>query len=118
MSDNLAKPVSGAVLARVLDVPSPGAAVFDFRAGDAIYSLILARSDEGVFAYENMCPHASYPLERPDGRVVVQAGRHLLCSAHAASFDLATGACTGGPAMGKALTRVGVIVAGDEIRMA
>jgi nitrite reductase/ring-hydroxylating ferredoxin subunit len=108
----------GALLARVKDVPQDGAAAFDFAEGEARFSLILARRGENVFAYENRCPHAGSPMERPDGRVIMQAGQFLICSVHAASFDVETGQCAGGPAIGRALIRVAISVADGEIRMA
>jgi nitrite reductase/ring-hydroxylating ferredoxin subunit len=115
---NPARPSPGALLARVTDVPQDGAAVFDFAEGDARYSLILARRGENVFAYENRCPHANSPMERPDGRVAMQAGQFLICSAHAASFDVESGQCVGGPAIGRTLIRVQISVADGEVRMA
>jgi len=94
---NPARPAPGARLALLIDIPDDGAAAFDFTHGEARWSVLLARCGDEVFAYENRCPHAGYPLERPDGRVVVQEKRYILCSAHGASFDRTTGACAGGP---------------------
>jgi nitrite reductase/ring-hydroxylating ferredoxin subunit len=117
MTDNPARPAPGSALARVADVPDAGAAVFDFAAGESRFSLLLARRGDGVFAYENRCPHAAYPLDRHDGRVVVQAGRFIVCAAHFASFELDTGACAGGPCNGAGLARVAVLVEDGWVRM-
>ena len=114
---NPARPASGTLLAKLDDIPDGEAHVFDFRAGPAIWSVILARRDGHVFAYENECPHAGHPLERPDGRVLMQEGRYLVCSAHGASFTVDDGECAGGPCGGDPLTAVAVVVADGEVRM-
>ncbi|HVY83887.1 MAG TPA: Rieske (2Fe-2S) protein [Caulobacterales bacterium] len=114
---NPARPPAGALIARLDDIPNPGAKAFDFRAGHAIWSVIVARRGEDVFAYENECPHAGYPLERPDGRVVMQSGRYLVCSAHGASFDVEDGECVGGPC-DDPLTVIAIAVRDGEVRLA
>ena len=118
MRHNPARPAAGALIARLADLPDASARAFDFRAGDAIFSLILARRGDAIFAYENECPHAGYPLERPDGRVVVQEGRFLVCSAHGASFRVDDGACAGGPCDDdEGLAPIAITVAHGEVRM-
>jgi len=107
---NAARPISGAVLARVADLPDNGAIALDFARGEQRFSVLLARRGDAVFAFENVCPHARYPLERPDGRVVVQQERYLVCSMHGASFEMSSGACAGGPCNGDGLTGVAIIV--------
>ncbi len=116
--DNPARPGAGALLARLEDLPDPGAVAVEFAAGEARFSLILARRGGEVFAYENRCPHAEMPLDRPDGRVAVAAGRFLICAMHGASFALETGACVGGPGAGAGLIPAPLDVKGGEIRLA
>lgn len=99
-------PPRGLELARAADVPDAGALVVD--AGGI--SLILTRRGDAVHAFRNKCSHADYPLQRADGRVLVQEGRFLVCGAHGASFELESGACAGGPCNGRGLTRVSIIV--------
>lgn len=119
MRQNPARPAPGAFLARFVDLPDPGAVAVDFAVGEMRYSLILARRGEALFAYENLCPHALYPLDRPDGRVVMQEERYLICAHHGASFALETGACVGGPcASEERLQRVIVRIDGGDVVMA
>jgi nitrite reductase/ring-hydroxylating ferredoxin subunit len=99
------------LLARVEDVPDGGALVVASEGG----ALILTRRGERVFAFRNRCPHAGYPLQRADGRILVQEQRYLVCGAHGASFDLETGACAGGPCNGAPLERVAVSVVGEDM---
>ncbi len=105
---NPARPAPGARLADVADIADPGAIVRDFRHGDALFSVLIARSGGRITAYENSCPHAQFPLERPDGRVVVLQGRYVLCAGHGALFAMEDGACAGGPGTGRGLTPIPV----------
>ena len=87
--------------------------------GDALLaadeSVIVTRCGERVSAFRNRCPHAGYPLQRGDGRIVVQAGRFMICGAHGASFHLETGACAGGPCNGEGLERVAIAVRDGKV---
>jgi nitrite reductase/ring-hydroxylating ferredoxin subunit len=111
-----ARPAAGAVLVRLGDLADGEARAIDFREGEALFAVIVVRRGDAALAYENVCPHLQMPLERPDGRVVVDPGGHLVCAMHGASFRVADGACMGGPAR-RALTpfavavRDGVVVA-------
>lgn len=49
-------------------------------------SVLLCRSDKGLFAVENLCSHQQAPLE--GGRV---RGVYLFCPKHSVRFDLRTG---------------------------
>lgn len=107
--------MSGKVLARVEDLADPCAVIVYI---DEHASLIVTRCGDAIAAFRNKCPHAGYPLQRADGRVVVQEGRYLVCAAHGASFGLSDGACAGGPCNGEGLERVQVYVRDGEVRVA
>lgn len=74
------------------------ARAFDARLGRRVWSVILVRLDGRLHAYENLCPHAGMPLDRPDGVVSLDLRGYLVCAAHLASFVVETGAFAGGPA--------------------
>jgi nitrite reductase/ring-hydroxylating ferredoxin subunit len=93
-----ARPAPGVRLIALAELEDPGARAVDYRVGEDLFSLIVARRGETVAAWLNLCPHALAPLDRFDGKVLIEEGRHLICSAHGASFDMTDGACTGGPA--------------------
>ena len=99
--------MSGQVLARVEDLADPCAVIVYI---DEHASLIVTRRGDAIAAFRNKCPHAGYPLQRADGRVVVQEGRFMVCAAHGASFGLSDGACAGGPCNGEGLERVEIVV--------
>ena len=112
---NPARPAPGAFLVRLADMPDPGAVALSFQSEGAHFSLLVARRANAAFAYENVCPHAGYPLQRAGGRVLVQEGRYLVCGAHGASFMLDTGACAGGPCNREGLTSFAVEVRGGAV---
>lgn len=95
----------GFALTRISAIADPGAIVC--YAGDT--PVIVTRSRGAVAAFHNVCPHAGYPLQRADGRILIQDGRFMVCGGHSASFTL-DGACAGGPCNGEGLTRVAVVV--------
>lgn len=95
----------GAQLARVDAIADPGAVVC--YAGDA--PIIITRSAGAIAAFHNVCPHAGYPLQRADGRILVQEARYMVCGGHGASFTF-DGACAGGPCNGEGLTRIRIVV--------
>lgn len=97
-------------LAKRDDVPDAGAIVVHAGEGDARVALILTRHASGISCFRNRCAHANYPLQRADGRIVVQEARYLVCAAHGASYTLTDGACAGGPCNGDGLERVAVVV--------
>ena len=99
--------MSGQVLARVEDLVDPCAVIVYI---DEHASLIVTRRGDAIAAFRNKCPHAGYPLQRADGRVVVQEGRFMVCAAHGASFALVDGSCAGGPCNGEGLERVEIVV--------
>jgi nitrite reductase/ring-hydroxylating ferredoxin subunit len=105
----------GLHLARLDALADPGAIVVDVAHDGWRHSLILTRRGERVAAFRNKCPHAGYPLQRADGRIVVQEGRYMVCGAHGASFTLDDGQCAGGPCNGDPLERVAIVVAGGAI---
>jgi nitrite reductase/ring-hydroxylating ferredoxin subunit len=74
--------------------------------GAARVSLILVMTDDGPRLWRNLCPHARWPLDTFDGRFLFAADGSLICAAHGALFDPATGACRGGPGRGEALAAV------------
>lgn len=104
----------GAVLTVLAEIDDPGAVLVDF----GLDSVIVTRRGDHVAAFRNRCPHAGYPMERPDGRIVVQDGRYIICTAHFASFRLEDGACAGGPCNGDGLERLAIELRDGVIRLA
>jgi nitrite reductase/ring-hydroxylating ferredoxin subunit len=94
---NAARPVAGTRLLATAAVPDDAGIVVDFAVGDSRWSVIVARDGDRFVAYENRCPHAGMPLDRPDGAVTIDLRGFLVCAAHLASFRLWDGGYAGGP---------------------
>ena len=105
-------PPAGTRLARLDDLPDPGARAAGGEGG----AVLLVRRGQEVTAWTNLCPHAALPLTLPDGRGLLHKAQTLVCPVHGASFDAGTGECTGGPAAGGRLRPVPVELVGGEIR--
>lgn len=99
----------GLVLAPLAALADPCAIVIDIEHDGSRHSVILTRRGDRISAFRNKCPHAGYPLQRADGRILLQENRYIVCRAHAASFTL-DGQCAGGPCNGEGLEGVAVDV--------
>ncbi len=100
----------GVQLARLDDLPEASALIVYAGSGEARVALILTRLHGVASCFRNRCAHANYPLQRADGRLLVQEARYLVCAAHGASYRLDDGACAGGPCNGAGLERVAIVV--------
>ncbi|MCK9284702.1 MAG: Rieske 2Fe-2S domain-containing protein [Rhodocyclaceae bacterium] len=90
-------------MAALDDVPMNGNKAFKINGR----SILLCKSDAGVFALENRCSHMFAELE--GGRV---RGAYLFCPKHSVRFDMRTGA-SGGTLTKVPLQTFAVTVAAD-----
>jgi nitrite reductase/ring-hydroxylating ferredoxin subunit len=88
----------------VWQIRNPGAKGFTYREGSALFAGLLIRKGKQVMGYEDLCPHAGWPLGTPDGKFLTRTGEHILCSAHGALFSLEEGLCVAGPCLGDRLS--------------
>ena len=65
--------------------------------------LIIWHQGDAIRVFKNACPHIGLPLETFQDRFLTADKKHLICSAHAATFNL-DGMCIAGPCPGKSLT--------------
>src|SRR5207253_11421666 len=76
-------------------------------------TMFVVRRD-GLHAYRNECPHwANTSMAWRKDAFLDRAGRHIVCAAHGAQFEIDTGVCTLGPCVGDALARVDLIASED-----
>jgi nitrite reductase/ring-hydroxylating ferredoxin subunit len=101
---------SGLALVRVEALADPCAIVVTPDGAQPFLSVVVTRRGAAIAAFRNKCPHAGYPLQRWDGRVMVQEGRFMVCGAHGASFTLEEGLCAGGPCNGDPLERIAIVI--------
>lgn len=71
-------------------------------------SIVLVRVDGATRAWLNVCPHAGRRLDYAPGKFLVSREGFLVCAAHGASFDMATGVCVSGPCKGASLRAVDI----------
>lgn len=74
-------------------------------------SLLLFQHQGEIHLFENICPHAAYPMT--DAKII---GSDLRCPMHGYLFDLNSGECTyytEGPC--RALRRFSLVEEGDKI---
>lgn len=87
-----------------LELIADGAARnFVLQIGEARFHGFAVRQGQDVHGYVDRCPHAGLPLAQQLDAYLAPGGDLIACSWHGALFDIATGACVGGPCVGQAL---------------
>ncbi|MBR9911711.1 MAG: Rieske (2Fe-2S) protein [Gammaproteobacteria bacterium] len=78
-------------------------------------TVFIVRSGDKVFAYEDKCPHYRGQTSLPwrKDAYLDPFGETIVCAAHGAHFEIATGLCTAGPCLGESLTRVPLQIRDD-----
>ena len=100
-------------LVRFDELDDPGSRGFD-PARQGRDSLLLVRRGGEVFAYLDACPHyGDTPMAWRKDAYLNSDGTRIVCHAHGAQFDIATGECLVGPCMGQRLTRLDTTVTED-----
>ena len=97
------------------ELADPGCQEFRIGEGDWPFRGFVVRQGEEVFAYQNYCVHAGHPLNWKPDEFLTADGKQLICASHGAVYDIASGACAGGPCRGKSLRTVAVEIRDGEI---
>lgn len=87
--------------------------VIQLRAG-RFHGFVVRRGAD-AFGYVDRCPHMRLPLARTLDDYLTPSGAMIACAWHGALFDIASGACLGGPCTGARLTPWPVVVAEDQL---
>ena len=80
-------------------------------------SIVVMRSAGRVWAYRNVCPHFSLPLNAQPNEFLIIGERRVMCAFHCAVFRFDDGLCIEGPAEGLRLDPVPVEIVGSEVRL-
>jgi nitrite reductase/ring-hydroxylating ferredoxin subunit len=94
---------------RLADLGERSAREFFIGEGDWPFRGIVVRRGNAVFAYANVCPHKSHPLNLADDDFLVDVGGQgqlLRCASHGALFVPESGLCVFGPCSGRELRRL------------
>ena len=101
---NLAEVIVGPLA----DLDDPGCKEFTIGDGDWPFKGFVVRRGDDVFAYQNFCVHVGHPLNWRPNSFLTPEGDRIICASHGALYDIASGACKGGPCRGRELRRVEV----------
>jgi len=102
------------LLCRVSDIPDGGARGFapDTGGNDKLFAV---RRGAAVYVYLNTCPHNWRPLDWAKDKFLACPGGDIVCFAHGAHFDVASGECTAGICEGQYLISVPARIANNEV---
>lgn len=76
---------------------------------------LLARKNNQIYAYANVCRHVPLTLDLGDGEVASANGTHFLCHHHGARYRIEDGHCEYGPCDGRSLIALEVVVEYGEL---
>lgn len=108
---------AGARLCRIEDIEDGGCLEVRCRAEPAP-SIVVMRSADRAWAYVNLCPHFSLPLNARPGEFLIDGSQRVMCAFHCAVFRFADGHCIEGPAVGMHLEPVPVNIENGEVVVA
>ncbi|BAN26108.1 Rieske (2Fe-2S) protein [Caballeronia insecticola] len=73
---------------------------------EAAPAVLVLRRGAQAWAYRNVCPHFSIPLNYEPDAFWTYDGGLLMCAHHSAMFRFEDGVCVDGPCEGASLVRV------------
>ena len=98
-------------LCRLDEIPDRTARGFD-PFGEGRDAVFVVRKGDTLKAYRNQCPHQGASLPWRKNAYLNADGTRIVCYAHGAQFEIKTGECVLGPAMGRSLEPVETSVTG------
>jgi nitrite reductase/ring-hydroxylating ferredoxin subunit len=106
------------VLCSLAELEATGSKGFAVGEGDWPLRGFLVKTQRGVAAYVNYCPHAGHPLNFKADRFLTPDRNLILCASHGALFTRDEGRCIAGPCPGQSLTPIPVEILGDHVMLA
>ena len=77
--------------------------------------LFVVRQERRLYAYRNNCPHQNATLPWREHAYLNANGDRIVCAAHGAQFDIATGECILGAALGRRLDSIAVHLSESDV---
>jgi len=102
---------------RLAEIPLPGVKEVFVPSATGGFYLLLTRTEAGVRAFHNECPHAGRPLNYAPNKFLLSPHGNLVCAVHGAEFVLDSGECVAGPCFGQFLRALPVHVHEGEIHL-
>ncbi|RJF95788.1 Rieske (2Fe-2S) protein [Noviherbaspirillum saxi] len=104
---------STATLCRLEDIPDGEARGFD-PAGVGRDTLFIVRQGQGLHGWYDRCPHeGDTPLPWRRHGYLNKKRTRIVCFAHGAQFEIASGMCILGPCLGERLDPVQLVIHPD-----
>ena len=100
---------SAVALCKFDDLADGDARGFDLI-GEGRDTVFVIRFGESVRVYRNRCPHQGASLPWRKHAYLSGDGARIVCHAHGAQFDIDSGECVLGPALGQSLERLDATV--------
>ena len=98
-------PVTGALCA-LAEIADGAARGFD-PLGQGRDTMFVVRRGDAVHGWRNFCPHYGHDrMAWAKDEYLTHDGARIVCGAHGAEYEIATGICVAGPCLGKRLTAV------------
>ncbi len=94
------------------DLPEGASRGFDPH-GSGQDTVLVVRWAGRLHAYADACPHHQTPMAWRKDHYLNAAGDRIVCAAHGALFEIATGRCTLGPCLGECLTPIPLTLQAD-----
>jgi len=118
MGSARARPAAGFVVCQLDELPDGGGRMFAWPLEQGEFRLLVLRSGEQCFGYENRCPHFGIPLAARDEQLILNAHVSVSCNTHYARFRWADGYCESGDCAGESLAAVALAVRDGAVCLA
>ncbi|WP_343049948.1 Rieske (2Fe-2S) protein [Burkholderia guangdongensis] len=82
---------------------------------DPSCAIVIVRRGDDAWAYRNVCPHFSIPLNYEPDTFWAYDAQWLMCAHHSAMFRFEDGMCVDGPCEGAALTAIPVRIVDRKV---
>jgi nitrite reductase/ring-hydroxylating ferredoxin subunit len=99
-----------ALLCALEDVPDGGGR-------EPVPAILVLRRGAQAWAYRNVCPHFSIPLNYEPNTFWAYGSELIMCAHHSAMFRFEDGACVDGPCLGARLTAVPIRIENGMVRL-
>ncbi len=110
-------PAPGTILGPLVEVPDDQAKEYVFGRGISAFSMFVVRKRTQVYAYLNLCPHYSQPLNYRAGQFLTEDKMRIRCTMHFAEFRIDDGFGVLGAAENCWLDPVPVEIIDGQIRI-
>ena len=106
------------MLCSLAELEQTGSRGFSVGQGEWPLRGFIVKTQRGIAAFVNYCPHAGHPLNMRPDRFLTPDRNLILCCSHGALFTRDDGLCIAGPCQGQKLTPIPVEVLGGHVLLA